>query len=66
MKMKACLILLLCLLSFSVVLNLAMISLKTPALGSRGNNAHADVNYLTIDGNLTEPNGKEKDGGGWP
>lgn len=66
MKMKACFILLLCLLSISVVCNVAMISLKAPALGSRGNSVHADVNYLTIDGNLTEPNGKDKDGGGWP
>jgi hypothetical protein len=64
--MKACVILLLCLLSISVVCNVAMISLKAPASGGRGNNVHTDVNYLTVGGNLTEPDGKDKGGGGWP
>ena len=68
MKMKLGLILLLCLLSMSIVCNVAITTLRAPAFSSQGNNnAPGDVKYqLFDDGNYTLTSGDPKGGGGWP
>lgn len=71
MRMKLGLILLLCLLSMSIVCNVAITTLRAPVFSSQGNNsALGDVKYdLLGGGNYTEPigeDGEAKDGGGWP
>jgi hypothetical protein len=68
LKMKLGLILLLCLLSISIVCNVAITTLRAPAFSSQGNNsAQGDVKYnLLDDGNYTQLCGEDKGGGGWP
>ena len=68
MRMKLGLILLLCLLSMSIVCNVAITTLRAPAFSSQGNNsAPGDVKYdLLGGGNYSQPNGEDKGGGGWP
>lgn len=68
MKMKLGLIVLLCLLSMSIVCNVAITALRAPAFSSQGNDsAQGDVKYhLFDDGNDTQLCGEEKGGGGWP
>ena len=67
MNVKVCLTVLLCLLSISVACNVAITTLRAPGLSSQGNNSVLNnVKYLTLGDNLTQPNGEDKDGGGWP
>jgi hypothetical protein len=67
LNVKMCLIVLLCLLSMSAACNVAITTLRAPGLSSQSNNNVRDsVKYLTLGGNLTQPNGEDKGGGGWP
>lgn len=68
MNVKMCLIVLLCLLSVSMVYNVAITTLNAPTFGSHGNNNESKgANYLTVSDNDTDiDEGKVKGGGGWP
>jgi hypothetical protein len=51
----------------SVACNVAITTLKEPGLsGHSKSNMVVNVKYLTLDDNLTQPNGEDKGGGGWP
>jgi hypothetical protein len=51
----------------SVACNVAITTLRAPGPSSQGkNNALDNVKYLTVGDNLTQPNGEDKGGGGWP